>query len=465
MVAPLSGKSREPQPNSRQGGPSAPVLPWVIGIVGVMLAITYTVVKYILELQYADLPFGYTADRFWLLVPFGAVGIISWTVWFSRWIISRRYEPLSPAFVAPSSVLVPVFREDPLVLARCLRSWLDNDPTEVLLVVDLQDKAVFEMLDRDFSHDSRVRVIPFRHNGKRSALGVAIRESRYDILVFTDSDTAWEPGLMAAVQAPFDDPRVGGVGTRQSVYMRETSMWRVIADWQVNTRYLDYVPAESRMGGVVCLSGRTAAYRREAVLPNVEDLEMEIFMGKQCVSGDDGRLTWLVLKDGWKTVHQSNARAVSMFPNTMRAYIKQRIRWSRNSIRCYLTAIYRGWLFKTPTASQIRVFQILLTPVTQFVTLFYIWWFAAHNAPLLALLSLLWVFAGRIVRSVSHLKEHPWDVRFIPVYAVVVVVVALPVKLWAFFTMNVQGWLTRAADRFGNEAQTEATVSVGRGVG
>ena len=49
----------------------------------------------------------------------------------------------------------------------------------------------------------------------------------------------------------------------------------------LNTRYLDYVPAMSRGGGVACLSGRTAAYRRSAILPVLPALEHEIFLGRR----------------------------------------------------------------------------------------------------------------------------------------------------------------------------------------
>ncbi len=115
---------------------------------------------------------------------------------------------------------------------------------------------------------------------------------------------------------PFIDPDVGGVGTQQNVYQRDTSVWRRIADWLVNLRYYDYVPAMGRAGAVPCVSGRTAAYRRTAVLPVLENLENEFFLGRRCVAGDDGRLTWLVLASGYKTVHQSIARALSMFPGT-----------------------------------------------------------------------------------------------------------------------------------------------------
>ena len=48
---------------------------------------------------------------------------------------------------------------------------------------------------------------------------------------------------------------------RQSVYNAKTSVWRRVANWLVDIRYLDYVPAQGKAGAVACLSGRTAAYR------------------------------------------------------------------------------------------------------------------------------------------------------------------------------------------------------------
>src|SRR5829696_6767766 len=160
----------------------------------------------------------------------------------------------------------------------------------------------------------------------------------------------------------FVDPMIGGVGTRQSVYQRDSSIWRRVADWLVSVRYLDYLPAQSRAGGVACLSGRTAAYRRALLLPLLPSLEHEVFMGRECVAGDDGRLTWLILSAGFKTVYQPSARAVSMFPNELRAFFKQRVRWSRNSYRCYLTSIGKGWLWRQPFITQVTVLQVLLTP-------------------------------------------------------------------------------------------------------
>ncbi|MBW3631161.1 MAG: hypothetical protein KY464_17985, partial [Gemmatimonadetes bacterium] len=53
--------------------------------------------------------------------------------------------------------------------------------------------------------------------GRLDLSGAGIRAATNEVLVLTDSDTSWEPGLLEAIQMPFADPRVGAVGTRQNV--------------------------------------------------------------------------------------------------------------------------------------------------------------------------------------------------------------------------------------------------------
>jgi cellulose synthase/poly-beta-1,6-N-acetylglucosamine synthase-like glycosyltransferase len=393
-----------------------------------------------------------------LLLPIGVVGALSWSIWLIRKILSARYRPVVNDFRTTTSVIVPSFREDPGVLERCLDTWLAQSPTEVIVVLDVGDREALARLSA--RKNPQLTVISFAHEGKRSALGVGIRAATGEVLVLCDSDTSWRPGLLSAVQMPFADPTVGAVGTRQHVLGPRTSIWRRIAEWIIDLRYLDYVPATARAGAVVCVSGRTAAYRRTAVLPVLEHLEHEFFLGRRCIAGDDGRLTWLVLASGFRTVHQDTARALSMFPRTFRAFCKQRLRWSRNSYRCYLTAVWKGWLWRVPLVSQITVLQILFTPVTMFAAVFYVVssGFSDRGWQALAL-SLTWVLLGRAIRSISHLRRRPADILILPLVAVVIAMVALPIKTYALFTMNKQGWLTRRADLTGGEGQDEASLS------
>jgi cellulose synthase/poly-beta-1,6-N-acetylglucosamine synthase-like glycosyltransferase len=261
---------------------------------------------------------------------------------------------------------------------------------------------------------------------------------------------------------PFADPRVGAVSTRQNVYRPGWNVWRRAADWIIDLRYLDYVPATGLAGAVVCVSGRTAAYRRSAVLPVLEHLEHEFFLGRRCIAGDDGRLTWLVLASGYKTVHQDSARALSMFPSTFKAFCKQRIRWSRNSYRCYLTAAWNGWLWQVPLVSQVTVLQILLTPVTMFAAVYYVVLAGLGPAGARGLaFAGAWLLIGRTIRSLSHLRRKPVDLVLLPLVVVLIAFVALPIKTYAFATMNRQGWLTRRSALVGGEGQGEASLAPG----
>ncbi|MGH3800756.1 MAG: glycosyltransferase [Pseudonocardiaceae bacterium] len=400
----------------------------------------------------------FVTENWRLLLPIGLVGLVSWSVWAVRKLLSMRYRPTVNEFRTTTSVIVPSYHEDPDVLDACLDTWLAENPDQVVIVLDVADtEAQHRLIARN---DPRLHVIMFAHQGKRSALGVGIRAATAEVLVLTDSDTRWVAGLLAAIQMPFIDPMVGAVGTRQNVFEPNTSVWRRVADWIIDNRYLDYVPATGRAGAVVCVSGRTAAYRRSVVLKVLPHLEHEFFLGRRCVAGDDGRLTWLVLASGFRTVHQSSARALSMFPATFRAFCKQRIRWSRNSYRCYLTALWKGWLWRVPAISQLTVFQILLTPVTMGATIYYVIVAALYPHITTALaLALIWLFLSRAIRSVSHLRRRPADLWLLPLVTTVIILVALPIKTYAFVTMNKQGWLTRRADLIGGEAQDAASVT------
>jgi N-acetylglucosaminyltransferase len=390
------------------------------------------------------------------LAPIGIAGFIVWSLWLYRAISSRFAHPTVNDFRTTTSLVVPSFREDPDVLMMCMATWLSEAPDEIIVVVDVDDHECQRRLAA--ITDPRVRVEVMKHDGKRSALAAGIRLATGEVVVLSDSDTMWTEGLLVAVQMPFVDPSVGAVGTQQNVYQRTSSIWRRFADWMMDLRYYDYVPAMGRKGAVICESHRTAAYRRSVITPMLPNFENEFFLGRRCNSGDDGRMTWLVLGAGYQAVHQSSAKAISLFPDTFRAFCKQRIRWSRNSARTYLTALWKGWLWRVPFVSKVTVLQILLTPLTMGFTIGYLLFSRLHFTWASAALAVLWLLVARGIRSYSHLRRRPLDIFFLPLYALVVILVALPIKTYAIFTMNRQGWLTRGGDMIGGEGQGAASL-------
>jgi Glycosyltransferase like family 2 len=132
---------------------------------------------------------------------------------------------------------------------------------------------------------------------------------------------------------------VGGVGTRQNVYNPRGFLQRV-NDMYLDYRYFDENAAQTVVGRAVsCLSGRTAVYRRKLLLEISHDFMTETFLGVPCMSGDDKRLTTLILERGHLTYLQRTARVWSTFPGTVPIFFKQRLRWARNTWRSDLRAL------------------------------------------------------------------------------------------------------------------------------
>jgi cellulose synthase/poly-beta-1,6-N-acetylglucosamine synthase-like glycosyltransferase len=398
-------------------------------------------------------------SRLLLWLPFGFLGIISWSVWVSRRLLTALYRPVVNDHREPASVVAPAYREDPDVLETAVYSWLEAGADEIVLILPEDEPYNVARARAAFEHLRPVRVITTDDPAKRNCLRLGITAATKPIVVLSDSDTVWEPGLLKNLVMPFADPQVGGVGTRQRVIGVKGSVWRRAADWMLDAKYLVYTPAMARKGGVSCLSGRTVAYRRSIAMEVLPDLVDETFFGRHCVSGDDGRLTWLVLNKGYKTTYQSTAVAWTMMPANGHGFLMQRVRWSRNTYRCYLRATFRGWLFKQPMITRVSVLQGMLAPFSLTVG-FAFAGFAVVRGDLISLaLWSAWIVLGRGIRAIDHLRRNPRSIILLPFMTVNVLFVLTAVKYYTLLTMNKQAWITRREDRGIAEGQAAHTLA------
>jgi hyaluronan synthase len=375
--------------------------------------------------------------RYYLVyLPLGILGLVRWTCWLVRRAPASLYRPVRNDFRLPMTIDVPVYQEDPEIFALAIESWLANDVEEVVLVIDITDDACQEIAAR-----YPVTVVITDVPGKRDALVRGWEACSTELVALVDSDTIWAHDVAAEACKPFADPKVGGVGTRQNVYNPKGFLQRV-NDMYLDYRYFDENAAQSRMGRAVsCLSGRTAVYRRELLLEISEDFMAETFMGVPCMSGDDKRLTTLILERGHLAFMQRSARVWSTFPGTVRIFIKQRLRWARNTWRSDLRALSRRWVWKHPFLAftmidkGISSFTLLFSPV--FMTLAIIrqdWFFVICLAG--------WWWISRSMKILPHLVRHPSSFFLVPGFVAVSFVMAI-VKLCALATIRKQRWLTR----------------------
>lgn len=379
------------------------------------------------------------------LIPLGILGLIRWISWLFRRLPAVAYRPYVSSHRASISVVTPVYQEDPEMFRAALESWLDNEVNQVICVIDETDLACLAIAE-----DYPVTVIITSVPGKRDALRRGWEAARSEIVALVDSDTIWAPDVADRVLEPFADPGIGGVGTRQNVH-RPRGFWQRISDMYLDYRYFDENASQTVMGQAVsCLSGRTAVYRRDLLLEVSDDFMDETFMGRRCNSGEDKRLTTLILERGWRTYMQRSARVWSTFPARPGEFFKQRLRWARNTWRSDLRALGRRWVWRHPFLAFCMVdkgvsnFTLLVAPV--FFTL------ALVRADYLFTVALaVWWLVSRGLKMLPHLARVPRDLIILPGYVLLTFAMAL-VKIYALTTIKTQKWLTRDVEVSGSEA-------------
>jgi hyaluronan synthase len=161
-----------------------------------------------------------------------------------------------------------------------------------------------------------------------------------------------------------------------------------------------------------------------------------------CISGDDKRYTCLVLQRGYRTWNQLHACVYSTFKPDFAGFVKQRLRWSRNSFRSDLRALWQGWVWRYPYLAFMLIdktvapFTLLLGPIVLAVAI------AVGKWNLVAAL-LVWWFLSRSFKILPHLRRRPADWLIVPLFILITYSMSL-VKTYALCTLNEHRWLTRA---------------------
>jgi cellulose synthase/poly-beta-1,6-N-acetylglucosamine synthase-like glycosyltransferase len=377
-----------------------------------------------------------------VLIPIGVLGFFRWAMWLMKRVPALFYRPIENDYDTTATIITPVYNEDPVLFRRAIESWIANGPDRIIAVIDVTDTRCMEI-----AHGySGIDVIPIDIPGKRPALAAGVDASDTELVILVDSDVIWEPDVLKKLKMPFADPRIGGVGTRQHMYPSNgdrPTIWERLADIYLDIRYSDEVPATTRWGRAVsCLSGRTAAYRTKLLQSLREPFLNETFNGRPCMSGDDKRYTSLVLQNGYYTWNQLNACVYSTFNPMFRGFVKQRIRWSRNSFRSDLRALWQGWVWQYPYLAimlidkTIAPFTLLIGPIVLMMALLLGNW-------RLVLALLIWWHLSRAIKIWPHLRRRPADWWILPVFLAITYYMSL-VKAYALFTINEHKWLTRA---------------------
>ncbi|KPM42701.1 hypothetical protein AK830_g3879 [Neonectria ditissima] len=265
-------------------------------------------------------------------------------VW--RWI---KYKPTKPATEGEElpfiSVVIPVFNESEFIHNSIKSIVLSNYPKNKIELILIDDgstddtwKHVNEAVQAIPQSGISYRLIQHPVNmGKRQAIQSGFASALGSIVISLDSDSVLEKNSLRNIVSPLmQDAAIGAVAGHLAVLNVSSS--NTFSTKYLLPRLLDIIyehignlprSALSATGFVTILPGAFSAFRVNAVRDHVHNLCASTFLGSPLKHGEDMELAYHILKDGWKTVYQSNAVVHTMAPETLRKTFLMFSRWER----------------------------------------------------------------------------------------------------------------------------------------
>ncbi len=258
-----------------------------------------------------------------------------------RTVLWWRYRPYPLPFgpLPKVTVLIPAYNEGAMVektLYSVAAADYPQDRLEIICIDDGSRDDTWDYIQRARQHYPQlIQAIRFPKNrGKREALYAGFLQARGDYFVTVDSDSVIEPDTLKQILAPLlQNQKIGAVAGNVQVYNRTAN----ILTRMVRVRFVlsfDFLRASQSMYGFVfCTPGALSAYRREAIMPILDEWRQQTFLGVRCTIGEDRAFTNLVLRQGYDAVYQRSAVVYTTVPENYRCLSRMFLRWDRSNFR------------------------------------------------------------------------------------------------------------------------------------
>jgi cellulose synthase/poly-beta-1,6-N-acetylglucosamine synthase-like glycosyltransferase len=233
----------------------------------------------------------------------------------------------------PSVTVVVAAHDEEAVIERRLENLLGLDyPADRLEVVVASDDSgdrTDELVEAVAAREPRVRLLRCPRGGKVAAQNRAVRETRGDVVAFSDANATWAPDALRRLVAPLADPEVAYACGRLVLQAadgsnREGLYWRYELWLRGN---------ESRLGSVTGGNGSIYALRRS------DYVEVDPRFGH------DLALPYLLVQRGRRAVYEPRALAFEKPTPTNETEYRRKVRMFEH---CWLITLRGGMLRRLP---------------------------------------------------------------------------------------------------------------------
>jgi hypothetical protein len=229
-------------------------------------------------------------------------------------------------------------------LQETILSCLRNGISKIIVVTVHANLDSARLMAKSMS--GKVQVLSVQHPNKRNQMCAAIPHILTRITIFADDDVSWPSTMLPWMLAPFEDSKVGGVGTSQRLKREQRpNFWNFLGAAYLIRRNWDIVSCNSIDKGLPCLSGRTVAYRSDIIR---DSHFMSVFTNEKwgnyiLKADDDNFLTRWLIEGGWDIKIQKHRQCeIETTLEGNSKYLRQCLRWARSNWRSNLRSLSQG---------------------------------------------------------------------------------------------------------------------------
>ena len=427
-------------------------------VITATLALIVAIASGKFHLDYRLLPDSRIATVFWWTALL--YGSLTYAVMVWRIILWRRYKPMegiNDADLPTISVIIPAFNEGPLVRQSILSAATNDYPLEKMEIIAIDDGSSddtwlhIRAAAADVDPRINVRTIKQPKNmGKREALYAGFKIARGSLFVTTDSDSILHPQALRNGVIPLvRDKTIGNVaGCVEVLNPRQSVITRFLkCSFNLSFKFVRAYQSEFR--GVFCTPGALSFFRANVIRDVMDEWVSQTFLGQPCTIGEDRALTNIILRDGWMTAYQGNAKVFSEMPHTYGGLCKMLLRWGRSNVR--ETVVMMPWLFGRFRDQFLRRFQVnmILTIISLFLPpllIFNSWLMMLTNSGyVMHQMGLVTLYAATS-SVIYYFNEKDSDWIWLFVYEIYWTLALAWIIPWSVFTMKNTQWLTRGTD-------------------
>ncbi|KAI9276891.1 nucleotide-diphospho-sugar transferase [Phascolomyces articulosus] len=400
-------------------------------------------------------------------LPLGIIGFYRY-LWYAvklcAWLIYQPVKPKArPTYRSDQDVTIVVPTIDAGEEFKiAAKSWLACNPKQIIIITEDKMRDPLQAL-ADAIDPQKISVLTIPKANKRNQMVAGVNATQTEILVFADDDAIWKPTMLEQILACFEDLKMGGVGTSQTVHAVDPNghqtVWEVIAGFRLTIRNVEVAASTHIDGGVCCLSGRTAAYRTLILKDPAFQYGFthDLWLDKYPLnSGDDKFLTRWMVSHGWNTYIQvcPEAELYSTFKNNWR-FLRQVLRWTRNTWRSDIRSLFtERYIWRRHPYVAFTMVDKIFNPITLLsgpvLVFLYLMEQVTEKSPTKTPLPawniivsyVCWLLFTRGLKLLPHFFKRPFDVIYLPAWLLFNYYFAI-MKIYALFTLHITSWGSR----------------------